>query len=62
MKFFKMLIKPALQNQITKDINVLELNVLLISSKAPNLHSVIYSEMNTASITSKGVVVSSCFL
>ena len=47
-----MLIKLALQNNITKTFN-LELNVSLISNKAPNLHSVICSEMNIASITNK---------
>ena len=45
----------------------LELTFSLTSSKAPNLHSVICSEMNTASVTKKdyckrkGVDISSCF-
>ena len=50
-----MLIKPALQNYITTNI-YLELNVSLISTKAPNLHSLICSEMNTASVTKKTTV------
>ena len=44
-----MVIKPTLQNYKIKTFN-LELN---ISLKAPNLHCVICSEMNTASITNK---------
>ena len=44
MKLSEMFIKPSLN---------LELNVALISNKAPNLHSVICSETNTASITNK---------
>ena len=31
----------------------LELNVSLISNKAPNLHSVICSEINTGSVANK---------
>ena len=46
----------------------LELNVSLISNKAPNLYSVICAEMNAASVKNKnyckrkGVVISSCLL
>ena len=47
-----MLIKLALPNHITKTFN-LELNVSLIFNKAPNLHSVTYSEVNAASVTNK---------
>ena len=35
----------------------LELNVSLISNKAPNLHSVICFEMNTALITNKRLLL-----
>ena len=52
MKLSNELTKPVLQNHITRKIK-LDLNVSLISSKAPTLHSVIFSEMNTASITNK---------
>ena len=71
MKLSKMLIKLALQNYITISIFFffffLMLNVSLISNKAPKLHSVICSEVNTASITEHycqvdGVVISSLFL
>ena len=67
MKLSKMLIKLALQNYITISIFFLVLNVSLISNKAPKLHSVICSEVNTASITEHyckgdGVVISSLFL
>ena len=48
-KFSKMVIEPALQNHKIKTFN-LELH---ISLKAPNLHRVICSKMNTASITNK---------
>ena len=51
-----MLIKLALPNDITRTFN-LEINVSLISNKAPNLHSVICSEMNTASITNKRLLL-----
>ena len=47
-----MLINPALPNHKTKIFN-LELNGSLISNKAPNLHSAICSEMNTASFAKK---------
>ena len=63
-----MLIKPALQNRLTKNI-YRELNVPLTFNKAPNLHSVTCSEMNNALqlqtkdyCKKKGVVISSCFL
>ena len=42
-------VKPALLNHIAKTPN-LELNLLLISNKDPNLHSVICSEMSNASV------------
>ena len=45
VKLSKILIKPALQNHI--------LNVSLVSNKAPNLHSVICSEMIITSITNR---------
>ena len=53
MKISKMLIKPALPNCVIFLTFNLELNVSLISNKAPNLRSVICSEIKTASITNK---------
>ena len=52
MKLSKVLIKPALQNHVTKNIQLV-LNVSLISNKAPNMNTVICSGMNTASATNK---------
>ena len=52
MKLFKILIKPKPPNYITKTFN-LELYVSLISNNSHNLHSVICSEIDTASITNK---------
>ena len=43
--------KPKLQNHIAKNIWLRDLSSL-ISNKAPNLYSVICSEMNTVSVTS----------
>ena len=48
-------VKPALQNHLAKPIN-LELNLSLISNKAPNLYSIMCSEMNTVSITNYATV------
>ena len=56
VKLSKILINSALPNHITKIFN-LELNVSLTFNKAPNLHSVTYSEMNTASITNKKLLL-----
>ena len=42
----------VMQNHITKAFNF-EPNVSLISNKAPNPHSAIFSAMNSASFTNK---------
>ena len=57
-------VEPAPQNDIAKTLN-LELKLSRICTKAPNRHSVICSEINSASITNckmKGVAISSCLL
>ena len=56
VKLSKILINPALPNHIIKIFN-LESNISLIFNKAPNLHSVTYSEMTTASITNKRLLL-----
>ena len=45
-------VKPALQNTMAK-IFTLELHLALICNEAPNMHSVICSEMNNASVADK---------
>ena len=50
VKLCKMLIKPALPNHRPKKIS---LGTECITNKAPNLHSVNCSEMNTALVTNK---------
>ena len=45
-------VKPALQNTMAKTFT-LELHLSLICNEAPNMHSVICSEMNNASVVDK---------
>ena len=44
-------VKAALKNHVAT--SNFELNFTIVSNKTPNLHSVICSEVNTASITNK---------